>query len=302
MSLVLEVRGLRVAYAGRVAVDGVDFELHSGEVLAVVGESGCGKTSLARGLAGLTRATAKRLSLAGQDATQWPPGRRGEFLQMVFQDPRNALNPRLSIATTLAEAMPDPVGRTERVERIAAILHEVGLEPEVAGRRPGTLSGGQAQRVAIARALLARPRLLVCDEAVSALDVLTRRRILDLLRQLQADRQQSLLFIAHDLDVVERLADRVLVMYAGRVVESGPVDQVFKRPAHPYTRALLAAIPRLDGARPEGLPGEAADPRAWAAGCAFAPRCPQVGVRCREKTPELLGESRELACWYPDSR
>lgn len=301
MTAVLDVRGLRVSYGAQVALDDVSFSLAAGESLAIVGESGCGKTSLARCLAGLAPAAAGAIHIAGNEVTASSPAERGRQLQLVFQDPRSALNPRLTVATTLAEALDRAVGRAERVARIAAALREVDLDPEVAGRRPGTLSGGQAQRVAIARALLAEPRILVCDEAVSALDVITRQRILELLQRLRAQHDQSLVFIAHDLDAVRRIADRVLVMYAGRVVETGPVDEVFTRPAHPYTHALVAAVPRLGGPRPQGLPGEPAAAEAWRTGCAFAARCPRADNRCERSTPTLTGNDRTVACWYPET-
>jgi peptide/nickel transport system ATP-binding protein len=236
------------------ALDGVTFDLREGETLGIVGESGSGKSTLARTLLGLERATAgtarfRGVALSGYDGPEATTLRRR--IQAVFQDPTASLNPRMTIEEIVAEPWavhPDVLPRRLWRERVEELLVQVGLDPSHADRHPHQFSGGQRQRIAIARALALRPELILCDEAVSALDVSVQAQVIDLLKALQREHGLSYLFIAHDLPVVRDFADRVLVMYRGRIVEQGPTRQIFTAPEHPYTRELLAASPLADPA------------------------------------------------------
>jgi peptide/nickel transport system ATP-binding protein len=277
------------------AVNGVDLELRRGETLGLVGESGCGQSTLGRALLRLVNATSGRVLLEGKDVLAFD---RGELLafrrraQMVFQDPHASLNPKLTVAQTLAEALrvhkvcpPDAIA-----DRVASLMATVGLSPELAARRPAALSGGQCQRVGIARALAVDPELIIADESVSALDVSIQAQVLNLFMRLQAERQLTMMFISHDLGVVRHLCHRIAVMYLGRIVEAGPTEQVFRAPRHPYTQALIEAIPQMsaDATGPTAtLAGEPPSPIALPAGCAFHPRCPHAMAVCRhEPAPE----------------
>lgn len=300
---VLSVCGLSAGYPrGGMVLHDISFELAAGAALGVVGESGCGKTTLARVLAGLLPPGAGEITCAGRPLTRQTSAARraaAQRLQLVFQDPLAALNPRQTAAASLAEPLqihqPD-LPAAARTARVAEWLARIGL-PGVGNRYPHELSGGQCQRLAIARALLLEPRVLVCDEPVSALDVSIQAQILALLAELQQATDLALLFIAHDLAVVRRLCREVLVLYAGRIVESGPTDAVFTTPRHPYTRALLAAVPRADGQPPTGLPGAPPPADADPPGCPFAPRCHFAVERCKLERPKLrtLGAQR-VAC------
>jgi peptide/nickel transport system ATP-binding protein/oligopeptide transport system ATP-binding protein len=231
------------------AVAGVDITVAEGETVGLVGESGSGKSTLARSVVGLERASRGRVTFAGTDVTRGWPQRMRRDVQMVFQDPRSSLNPRMSIGATVAEgwrAHPGLVAHRDAAAQVAQLLEQVGVDPALAPRRPAQLSGGQCQRVAIARALALRPRLLVCDEAVSALDVSVQAQILALLARLRAELGLAMLFISHDLGVVRQLADRVAVMHRGRIVEEGPAERVYESPQDPYTRSLLASALELD--------------------------------------------------------
>lgn len=292
------------------AVCDVSFELNAGEVLGLVGESGSGKSTLGR--------LAIRL-LQPSDGDVWFEGRRitalssGELrplrrkMQPVFQDPYASLNPRMRIGSTIAEGMRlhGLASRTELAERVAQSLQRVGLDPALGKRFPRALSGGQRQRVAIARALSVQPRVIVADEPVSALDVSIQAEIVDLLQSLQAKTDLSMLFISHDLRVVRQLAGRVIVLYLGHVVESGPTEDVFSAPAHPYTEALLGAMPSHPG-RPKRhrvtLEGELPNPMSPPTGCVFHPRCPYVVAECRRAAMRLrpMGEGRATACIRDD--
>ncbi|WP_238008938.1 ATP-binding cassette domain-containing protein [Dactylosporangium sp. AC04546] len=226
------------------AVAGVDLTVTAGETVGLVGESGSGKSTLARTIVGLERARRGRVVFDGTDVTRgWPRGMRRN-VQMVFQDPRSSLNPRMRVGDIVAEGLGARFGSAP--DDVAKLLEQVGVDPALAGRRPAELSGGQCQRVAIARALALRPRLLVCDEAVSALDVSVQAQILALLAELRTELHLTMLFISHDLGVVRQLADRVAVMYRGRIVEQGPAEQVYEDPSHEYTRSLLASALELD--------------------------------------------------------
>ncbi|NJP27304.1 ABC transporter ATP-binding protein [Microbispora hainanensis] len=246
---VLAATGLSVAYGSRKAVDGVSFRLHAGETLGVVGESGSGKTTLARLALGLLAPDAGEVSLRGGPWSALPERRRRPLrpaIQVIAQNPLDSFDPRHTVGRLVTDPL-SALPRGRRRERAVELLGRVGLPPELLGRRPRELSGGQRQRVAIARALASRPEVLICDEPVSALDVSVQAQVLDLLAEIQAEDGTALLFISHDLGVVRHLSDRVLVMKDGRVVEEGDAGEVFRHPRHPYTRELLAAVPRLPG-------------------------------------------------------
>ena len=291
------------------ALRGVSFDVRSGETLGLVGESGSGKTTAGRIVARLVEPDAGTIRFDGEDwlaISGRELRRRRRDLQVVFQDPQTSLNPRMRIGDQIAEPLRVQrlVRGRLRLERVARLLEDVGLSPAVAARFPAELSGGQRQRVAIARALATEPRFIVCDEPVSALDVSIAAQIVNLLLDLKERAGLSYLFIAHDLAVVSRIADRVAVMYLGRVVEEGPVAEILTRPLHPYTVALLAAVPDLDPAaspqtlRLAGDPPSAVDPPP---GCAFHPRCPIARPRCRAEIPVLQAgaDGRSVACFYP---
>ncbi len=287
------------------ALDGVSFTLDAKRTLAVVGESGCGKSTLARQLVMIERPTRGTLAIGGSDVAQADKATLAAMrprVQMVFQNPQASLNPRQTIAATLAEPLKLNTASTtsERHERIAAMAARVGLKPEHLGRYPHMFSGGQRQRIAIARAMMLRPPIVVADEPTSALDVSIQAQILNLFMDLQDEYGTAFVFISHNLAVVEHVAHDVLVMYFGRVVESGPKDRVFAQPLHPYTLALMSATPALrlaDRRQRILIHGEPPSPLAPPPGCAFASRCPLAEARCRSEAPLLrdLGD-RQVAC------
>jgi oligopeptide/dipeptide ABC transporter ATP-binding protein len=294
----LAARGLVTRYplpgGGAVnAVAGVDLDLFPGETLAVVGESGCGKSTLARSLLRLVEPAAGSVRFLDRDVLALGPAalrRQRREMQLVFQDPMASLDPRFTIARTLAEPMLiHAVGTAaERRARVAALLDLVGLDPAAAQRYPHEFSGGQRQRIAIARAIALEPRLIVLDEPVSALDVSIQSQILNLLVELRARLNLSVLFISHDLAVIRYISDRVAVMYLGQLVEVGTAAAIYEQPAHPYTQALLSAIPQPDPARRRQrivLEGDVPSPEQPPAGCPFHPRCPQAMDRCRSEIP-----------------
>jgi len=320
----LEVRGLRTWFpirrgvlqrvVGHVrAVDGVDLTLRAGETLALVGESGCGKSTLGRSLLRLVEPCEGQVRFEGVDLlalsrAELRPYRRQ--MQPVFQDPAAALHPRMRVGDAIAEGMQSfGIGASgaERRERVAALMRRVKLDPGEMARYPHELSGGQRQRVCVARALAIEPRLVICDESVSALDVSIQAQILNLLRDLQAELGLTYLFITHDLGVVRYLADRVAVMYLGQIVEEGRSEALFRAPAHPYTQALLAAVPSLDperrSVRVRAL-GDVPSPESPPAGCRFHTRCPEAFDRCRHEAPPLrateTGFSRCFLAEQPD--
>ena len=294
------------------AVNGVSFDLAAGETLGLVGESGSGKSTVGRTILRLTPATAGAVRFDGVDvfaagAAELRGLRRR--MQLVFQDPYSSLNPRMTAGTAVAEGLEIHrlLPRREIPARVAALFEEVGLDPAHTARYPHELSGGQRQRVGIARALAVGPAFLVCDEPVSALDVSVQAQVLNLLGELQRRRRLAFLFIAHDLAVVRQLAHRVAVMYFGRIVELGTTEQVVHRPLHPYTAALLSAVPEPDPAsrrRRIVLSGEPPRPTAPPPGCPFASRCfhPKKDERCRTELPALRGLGDALvACHHAEA-
>lgn len=317
----LEVRGLRKAFAASTglfgrgplvrAVDGVDLDLAAGEVLGLVGESGSGKTTLGRAILRLVEPDDGAIRFDGVDvrALRGRELRRlRRRMQIVFQDPTSALNPRLRVRALVGEPLLVhglARGRALR-DRVAELLEEVGLEPSAMDRYPREFSGGQRQRIGIARALALRPDFVVLDEPVSSLDVSIQAQIVNLLVELQRRHRVAYLFIAHDLALVAHLADRVAVMYLGRVVEQAATRTILDRPAHPYTRALIAATPPPDPRRARArrmpIPGEIPSPIDRPAGCAFHPRCPWADARCREQDPPLVAvaEGHLAACHRAD--
>ena len=277
------------------AVDGVSFSVMKGETLGLVGESGCGKSTLGRTLMRLEEPTDGRVSFEGRDlahaSSQQLFGLRRD-IQMVFQDPYSSLNPRM----TVGEIVREPLivhrvgGKLDQLERVRMLFETVGLAGDMLGRYPSEFSGGQRQRVGVARALALNPKLVVADEPVSALDVSVQSQVLNLMVRLQRELGLTYIFISHDLSVVEHVSDTVAIMYLGRIVEKGPVRQIFGRPAHPYTRALIQAIPSGNPrVRREAAPleGEAPSPMAPPAGCAFSLRCPHAVEACRQTVPLL---------------
>jgi peptide/nickel transport system ATP-binding protein len=292
------------------AVTGVDLDVQAGEVVGVVGESGCGKSTLGRVIAGISPPSAGELSYQGRPLPQMTrPQRRAYELgvQMIFQNPMASLNPRLRVQELIGEApvVHGLVAAREKAGYVAGLMRQVGLDPAYAQRYPHQLSGGQRQRIGIARALALKPQLIVCDEAVAALDVSIQAQVLNLFTQLRREFNLAYLFISHNLGVVGHIADRVVIMYLGRIVEMAPTDTVFTRPNHPYTRALLAELPRLDTTRRAYQPiqGELPSPLAPPAGCAFHPRCPQATARCRSERPILrtLSAGHASACHLNDA-
>jgi peptide/nickel transport system ATP-binding protein len=291
-----------------VAVDDVSFEIGRGETLGIVGESGCGKSTLARMVLKLLPATSGRIELEGRDVTdlaerEMRPHRRA--IQAVFQDPMSSLNPRMRISDIIAEPLfAAGLTRPERASRVKDMLAIVGLPADAGERYPYAFSGGQRQRIAIARALAASSRLVVCDEATSALDVSVQAQILNLLADLRHKFGLSLMFISHNLGAVRHVSDRVAVMYLGRIVEIGREDDIFERPAHPYTQALIAAVPEPipDEEPPQPLAGEIPSPLHRPSGCHFHTRCPKVEARCRSEDPVLATrrEGHDVRCHFPD--
>ena len=282
------------------AVDGVSLRLYEGETLGVVGESGCGKSTLARAIIGLVKANGGRVTwlgrdLLGQDEKAWREARTD--IQMIFQDPLASLNPRMTVGDIIAEPLRTyypKMSKGEVSDKVRAMMMKVGLLPNLINRYPHEFSGGQCQRIGIARALILEPKLVICDEPVSALDVSIQAQVVNLLQKLQREMGLSLIFIAHDLAVVKHISDRVLVMYLGHAVELGTYDQVYHQPLHPYTQALMSAVPIPDPDKEsvkhiQLLEGELPSPIDPPSGCVFRTRCPQAVAECAATRPVLEG-------------
>ena len=325
----LRVQGLKVHFpvygggffrkrVGQVhAVDGLDLQVLRGETLGVVGESGCGKSTAGRGILQLLRPTAGSVRFDGQELTTLWRKRLGRHawgaelrelrkrMQMIFQDPYASLDPRMTVEDLIAEPLRTfglAAGDARR-RRVQELMAQVGMDPRFVRRYPHEFSGGQRQRIGIARALALEPELIVCDEPISALDVSIQAQIMNLLQELQARLGLTYVFIAHDLAAVRHIADRIAVMYLGRIVEVGPDEALCRDPKHPYTKALLSAVPLADPQRERArrrlpLAGDVPSPIDPPTGCRFHPRCPEAVDRCRTQDPPLraLGEGRSAAC------
>ncbi len=291
------------------AVDDVSLAVADGEVVGLVGESGCGKSTLGRVVAGVHPATSGTVHFRGREvsALKGPAARDAALkIQMIFQDPMSSLNPRLRVRDIVGEAavVHGLVDAKEVDDYVAETLHRVGLDPTYMRRYPHQFSGGQRQRIGIARALAVQPEFLVCDESVAALDVSIQAQVLNLFMRLREELSLTYLFISHDLGVVEHLSDRVVIMYLGRVVETAPTEALFDEPNHPYTRALLDEIPRLDARKRKFVPvkGEIPSPLDPPTGCHFHPRCPHATARCAAEQPKLreIAPGRWSACHLND--
>jgi len=291
------------------AVKDVSFTLGEGETLGIVGESGSGKSTLARALIRMVPGTGQAL-FQGKDLLTLPPRqmqqRRSE-IQMVFQDPLASLDPRMTVGQIIAEPLRTHypgLGAAETKARVQLAMDRVGLLPNQVNRYPHEFSGGQCQRIGIARALIVEPKLLICDEPVSALDVSIQAQVINLLADLRRELGLAMIFIAHDLSVVKHISDRVMVLYLGRVMETATKHELFTNPQHPYTQALLSAVPIPD---PEAertkeiipLDGDLPSPMAPPSGCVFRTRCVRATRRCAAEAPELIGDGRQVACHYP---
>ena len=318
--LVLEAKGLTQHYqisrglfkdnATVKALNGVSFDLQAGRTLAVVGESGCGKSTLARALTLIEQPTAGSLVIGGQDVANADAARRKELrreVQMVFQNPYASLNPRRKIGDQLAEPLQinTSLSRTERREKVQAMMQQVGLRPEHYQRYPHMFSGGQRQRIAVARAMMLQPKVLVADEPTSALDVSIQAQVLNLFMDLQQQYRTAYVFISHNLSVVRHIADEVMVMYLGCIVEKTSRDLLFERPPHPYTQMLLSATPSLhpDPSKPRiRIQGELPNPLDPPPGCVFHRRCPYATEKCKIEVPALRNvEARQVACHYAEN-
>ncbi|MFD2207874.1 peptide ABC transporter ATP-binding protein [Kiloniella antarctica] len=299
-----EVKGGLFSKGGTVkALDGASFQLEAGKTLAVVGESGCGKSTLARLVTLIEKPTEGELVLGGMDIssvhTKEEKVSLRQMVQIVFQDPYGSLNPRQKVSAILAEPLKinTNMSASERRDEVLSMMSRVGLRPEQADRYPHMFSGGQRQRIAVARALMLRPKIVILDEPVSALDVSIQAQVLNLLTELQEEMNLAYLFISHDLSVVKHIADDVLVMYLGQPVEHGSRDEIFNNPQHPYTKALLSATPVADPNRKKErikLVGELPSPLNPPTGCSFHPRCPLANDRCKAERPILSSTSSAL--------
>jgi len=302
--------GAKVASHTVHAVDRVDLTIHQGEVVGLVGESGCGKSTLGRVLAGILPASSGTIQTpAGELASLTGHAAHAQRMatQMIFQDPMSSLNPRKRVRDIIGEAplAHGIVARRDCEDYVVEVMRRVGLDPDFRNRFPHQFSGGQRQRVGIGRALAVKPKFLICDESIAALDVSIQAQILNLFMDLRHDLGLTYLFISHDLGVVQRISDRTVIMYLGRIVESGPTAEVFKAPRHPYTQALLDEVPRLSNRkrRFHAIKGEIPSPLNPPAGCHFHPRCPHAMERCKTEQPLLreVGAGQLAACHLLDN-
>ncbi|MDD2088821.1 ABC transporter ATP-binding protein [Pseudomonas guariconensis] len=302
-------RGLFKGHALVRALNGVSFELEAGKTLAVVGESGCGKSTLARALTLIEEPSSGSLQIAGTEVKGASKAERKQLrrdVQMVFQSPYASLNPRQKIGDQLAEPLliNTSLSKTERREKVQKMMEQVGLRPEHYQRYPHMFSGGQRQRIALARAMMLQPKVLVADEPTSALDVSIQAQVLNLFMDLQKEFNTAYVFISHNLAVVRHVADQVLVMYLGRPAEMGPKEDIYEKPLHPYTQALLSATPAIhpDPLKPKiRIAGELPNPLNPPDGCAFHKRCPYATERCAKEIPALRQVStRQVACHYAE--
>ncbi|KKK37391.1 peptide ABC transporter substrate-binding protein [Mesobacillus campisalis] len=290
------------------AVDGISLDVHRGETVGLVGESGCGKSTLGRMVVGLLEPTAGEVIFEGNSLLSKGRNKRdlGKKIQMVFQDPYSSLNPRMNVANIIAEPLVlHKMGTSsERKKRVDELLEKVGLTSAHGSRYPEEFSGGQRQRIGIARALALNPSLIVCDEPVSALDVSIQAQVLNLLKEIQEDMNLSYIFIAHGLQAVKHISDRIVVMYLGKVMEISETDQLFEQPLHPYTEALISAVPEPDPTVRNRerilLSGDIPNPANPPVGCRFSTRCPLADERCKREEPQLeqVSEGRWVACFY----
>ena len=308
MKEILNIKNVSVEYDrhGRKvrAVAGVDLTLNSGEILGLVGESGCGKSTLGKAIVGILRPVTGEVVFDGEKVKKLTRGKRPKHfrnLQMIFQDPYGSLNPRRKIGVQIADGL-IVAGMSKKSALLKAedLLEKVGLPRNAVDRYAHQFSGGQRQRISIARALAASPTAIIADEPISALDTSSQAQVANLLVNLVDEFDMGMVFISHDLSIVRRISDRVAVMYLGKIVEVGTVDQIWNNPSHPYTRALISAIPHADGTSfmPQDLPGDVPNPMSPPSGCRFHPRCPLAKEECKTQEPGLrkLGDGRDVAC------
>ncbi|MGA1415818.1 MAG: ABC transporter ATP-binding protein [Candidatus Nanopelagicaceae bacterium] len=313
MKPIVEVKNLAVEYTRgdqKVrAVAGVDLSVGAGEILGLVGESGCGKSTLGKAVVGILQGAEGEVTFDGQPVTKIGRGQRDAHfrnLQMIFQDPYGSLNPRRKIGDQIADGPRiGGVSKGEAIEKAASLLERVGLPRNAVERYPHQFSGGQRQRIAIARALAISPKVIIADEPISALDTSSQAAVANLLVNLVEEFQMGLIFISHDLSIVRRISDRVAVMYLGKIVETGKTEEIWNSPAHPYTKALMSAIPHADGKAfiPLDLPGDVPNPAYPPSGCRFHPRCPLAKSECGVIEPMQisLNDGRKVSCILQDA-
>lgn len=291
------------------ALNSVSIELKEGETLGLVGESGCGKSTLAKTIIGLEKKTKGAVFINGRELSSFAPDELSSYIQMIFQDPYNSLNPRKKAWEIVSDPLrvKSNLSQKELKQKAMELIERVGLRPELAERYPHMFSGGQRQRLGIARALITKPKIIICDEPVSALDVSVQAQVINLLKDLQKELNLSYLFISHDLSVVKYIADRLAVMYLGKIVEQGPTDKVFNNPLHPYTNALIQSAPdfnsNLELSDIETISGELPSPLNPPDGCHFSNRCPHVSDLCHQEYPLLhKADLRQVACHLVETK